>query len=47
MFPEDRDDVKATFQACTAWVDTHPRLGWYIAAISTLNVVLTTIHLFR
>lgn len=31
---------------CRAWVDSHPRTGWYIAGVSTLNVVLNLLNLF-
>lgn len=29
------------------WIDRHPRLGWYIAALSMLNVVLNVLGLFK
>ena len=28
------------------WVDTHPRTGWYVAALLTLNTVLNVLDLF-
>lgn len=29
------------------FVDSHPRVGWYVAALTTLNTILTLIGLFH
>lgn len=29
------------------WIDDHPRIGWYLAALSALNVLLNLLDLFR
>lgn len=31
-------------QRCIAWVDRHPRLGWYLAALGVLNLVLNLLQ---
>jgi hypothetical protein len=28
------------------WIDSHPRLGWYIAVVVTLNLVVTVLQVF-
>jgi hypothetical protein len=30
-----------------AWIDQHPRLGWYLAVMSLLNLLLNLIHLIQ
>lgn len=30
-----------------SWIEAHPRTGWYIAAVSTLNLLVTISHLFQ
>lgn len=32
---------------CLAFVDQHPRLGWYIATLATLNFALNLLDLFH
>lgn len=29
------------------WIDCHPRVGWYVAGLSTLNVVFNILDLFK
>lgn len=28
------------------WIDTHPRTGWYIAVVVTLNFIVSVVGLF-
>lgn len=30
-----------------SFIDAHPRVGWYVAALTTLNTLLTLIGLFH
>jgi hypothetical protein len=40
------ENVKATGPPrLVAWIDCHPRTGWYLACIGTLNVFLTFLTL--
>lgn len=39
--------VKAWWQGCLDWLDTHPRTGWYIAVMVTANVVLNILDLLH
>jgi hypothetical protein len=32
-------------ERCLDFIDCHPRVGWYIAGISTLNVILEILQL--
>lgn len=32
---------------CRGWMEQRPLLGWYIAAIGTVNVVLTMLQLIN
>jgi hypothetical protein len=32
---------------CVAWIDKHPRLGWYLFALNFLNVVLNVLDLLH
>lgn len=49
--PDDDTNVKSRFasfgQRVSAWVDCHPRTGWYISALLLLNTVLNLIDLFH
>jgi hypothetical protein len=39
--------VKGTWkEKCLAYVEANPRLGWYIAVLATLNVILNLIDAF-
>ena len=31
---------KASFKDCRDWVDAHPRTGWYVAVVVTLDFLL-------
>lgn len=39
------ENVKSFGRRIGAWMDCHPRTGWYVAGISTLNVVLNVLNL--
>lgn len=28
-------------------IDSHPRVGWYVAGVSTLNLILQVINIFH
>lgn len=30
-----------------SWVDSHPRVGWYLCFIATMNLLLNLLELFR
>lgn len=32
---------------CIAWIDEHPRLGWYLAIMSLINIALNVADLFK
>lgn len=32
---------------CLGFIDAHPRVGWYVAIISTLNVILNLVQIFH
>lgn len=34
-------EVKAKICATRHWVDSHPRTGWYVATVVTLNLAIT------
>lgn len=29
-----------------AWIDSHPRTGWYVASVVTLNLLVNLVNLF-
>ncbi len=31
---------------CLLWIESHPRTGWYVAVMATLNLVLNLIDAF-
>lgn len=39
--------VKAWWDSCVRWLDGHPRTGWYIAAMVTVNVALNVLDLLH
>lgn len=39
------DKCKGTRRRFEDWIDAHPRTGWYIAAITTLNTVLNILSI--
>lgn len=39
--------VKDFVLYCVAWLDCHPRTGWYVAACVTLNVILNVLSLLH
>lgn len=47
--PPDQDCGWLRYQArvCVAWIDKHPRLGWYLFALNFVNVVLNVVDLFH
>lgn len=46
MAPED-DSVKGRIKRFREFVDTHPRTGWYIAFMVTLNFLVELCGLFK
>lgn len=40
------ENVKEIGRRIGCWMDRHPRTGWYVAGMSTLNVVLNLIAIF-
>lgn len=40
------ENVKSFSRRIACWMDQHPRTGWYVAAVSSLNVVLNLLNLF-
>jgi hypothetical protein len=49
MVPQDCEEVKRRdgHAALISWIECHPRTGWYIAVLTTLNVVLNLLGLFH
>lgn len=41
--PQSLRNVKCKF---VRWIDTHPRTGWYVAVMVTLNLVVSIVGLF-
>lgn len=41
-----RFDVRIS-RRCMNWIDSHPRVGWYLVALSVLNLLLNTVDLFK
>lgn len=39
--------VVVVIDRCRCWIDRHPRTGWYVAALSVLNVILNLIQIFH
>lgn len=37
---------KPVFERCMSYIDRHPRLGWYVAFMSTINVLLTLAQIY-
>lgn len=33
------------WSACIGWFDLHPRIGWYLAGLGVLNVVLNLLQI--
>lgn len=45
--PPVKPNRRERWQNCIAWIDRHPRLGWYLFLINFLNVVLNLLNLFK
>ena len=39
--------VKDFVVRIVAWLDCHPRTGWYVAVCATINVVLNILNLIH
>lgn len=39
--------VKGLVLRCVCWLDTHPRTGWYVATMVSVNVVLNILNLLH
>jgi hypothetical protein len=35
------------WRKCRDFIDSHPRLGWYVAFLASLNVVLNILDLLK
>lgn len=46
MAPDD-EHVKGRFEKMRAFIDCHPRTGWYIAFMVTLNFLVELFGLFK
>ena len=47
MVPPDDQSVKRHInKSLIEFIDTHPRSGWYIAALAVLNTIFNVIELF-
>jgi len=42
-----RSNTALVLSRCLAFCDEHPRVGWYIAAMTTLNTVLNLVQVFH
>lgn len=40
------ENVKTVGRRINCWMDAHPRTGWYVALVSSLNVLLNLANLF-
>lgn len=45
--PQGDREHRTLVQRCQDFVDRHPRTGWYIAIMATLNVILNILDLFH
>jgi hypothetical protein len=48
--PDVKDEAGGIRERLTAWrdwIDTHPRTGWYIAVVTTLNLLMTILQVFH
>lgn len=41
-----RGRFKAAWACCLVWVDAHPRTGWYVAIVLTLDFMLSILDIF-
>lgn len=39
------EKIKETRRRFIAWIDCHPRVGWYIVALVTLNTILNLLDI--
>lgn len=45
--PQGHRDNRTLVRRCRDWIDNHPRTGWYIAFMVTLNFIVTVAQLFH
>lgn len=45
--PDREPDVKGLHQKLMRWIDEHPRTGWYVSVVVTLNLLVTVVGLFH
>lgn len=45
--PKPFEDFKRTKERTISWVDSHPRTGWYLMVLMTLNLLLSVVDLFK
>lgn len=45
--PDEDRDVKGLGEKFLEWIDRHPRTGWYISAVATLNLIVSVVGLFH
>jgi hypothetical protein len=44
---EERDVKRSRREQCLAWIDSHPRVGWYWTVLLILNTILNFLDLFH
>ncbi len=45
--PEENANVKGIPEKILRWIDRHPRTGWYVSIIVTLNLIVSVVGLFH
>ena len=45
--PQGHRNLRTLVLQCRDWIDSHPRTGWYIAVLVTLNFLISVAQLFH
>lgn len=44
--PNTQVKQRGILRQTIAWIDAHPRTGWYVAVMVTLNLLVNLVNLF-